>query len=142
MNETVYGLATQIIIGIQCLMISCSSVFVLQKVLNHSSIELRLAFIIFPIGASLEFLDAVKFAESNISVVILNIAILLMIRWLWTQKHMIQELNVLMVDSDNDKEHAFFIELRAIISCFALWTIKKINKEYEIRCAVCEKILP
>jgi hypothetical protein len=43
---------------------------------------------------------------------------------------------------NSPKESSIVVEIKAILSCFALWILRKINKDDLLRCAVCEQILP
>lgn len=128
------------LLAIQSILIIIASIFVLQHVLNICSTELRLAFIALPIGASLEFIDIFITKEFHTSEIILNFAILLILKWLWCQRDMIHDLEKMM-PKNSKKRYSFVSELKAIFSCFGIWLIKKSNKDEALLCEVCKRIV-
>lgn len=130
------------IIAIQSISIVLGSIFVLQGVLNKCSNMLRLAFVVFPIAASIEFVDMLYHKNIHISLVILNAATMLILYWLWNQKQMFFDLEQLLRNKNNPTSYSFTAEVKAILSCFAIWVLRKANPELEDRCVVCGQILP
>jgi hypothetical protein len=103
---------------------------------------LRLTFVIFPIGASLGFLDIMYVSSIHVSAFILNTAIMLILYWMWNQKTMIFDLEQVLRNKELNKPYSFIFDMKAILSCFAIWMLKTINPNEEERCVVCEQILP
>lgn len=132
----------EIIIAIQCFALVLGSIVILQGVLNKCSNTLRFAFIVCPIGASLGFLDMLNDGIVPMSAIILNSAVLLILYWLWNQKAMIFDLEQLMRNKESHTPYSFTTEVKAILSCFAIWVLRKVNPKLEDRCVVCEHILP
>lgn len=130
------------IIALQCIAIAIGSIIVLQGVLNKCSSLLRLTFVVFPIGASLGLLDMLYDDNVHMSAIILNSAILLLLYWLWNQKQMFLDLEQLMRNKESPLPYSFTSEVKAIVSCFAIWVLRKANPKLEHRCVVCERILP
>lgn len=128
------------IIAIQSVAIIVGSIIVLQGVLHKCSTGLRIAFVIFPIAACIQFLDIFYTNECQLSAVLLNSAILLVIFWLWNQKSMFHDLEQMMKNKGKTK-YSFITELKAIISCFAVWVLRRMKNEEEVRCTLCEKIV-
>jgi hypothetical protein len=130
------------IISLQSIAIIVGSIVVLQKVLHKCSAGLRLAFVIFPIGASLEILDVLSLKEHHISSVVLNGAIILTIMWLWMQRVLIAELEEMInKDGFNPCKYSFIKELKVIISCFAVWVLRLLNQDSASRESVSNKII-
>lgn len=114
----------------QSISVFIGSIFVLQRVLNASTVGLRLSFILFPIAASLEILDVFEVGSSHLSAIILNWAILLIMLWIWSQRTMFSKLNELMISTDNNTKYSIVTEIIAIISSIAFWVLHRIkNKE-------------
>lgn len=142
MDANVIDSIPEIIIAAQCLALVLGSIVVLQGVLNKCSNALRLAFIVCPIGASLGFLDMLDDGIVPMSAIILNSAIMLLLYWLWNQKQMFLDLEQLMRNKESQTPYSFTSEVKAILSCFAIWMLRKVNPKLEDRCVVCEQILP
>lgn len=118
------------VLVIQSISVFVGSIFVLQRVLNASTVGLRLAFILFPIAASLEILDLFEIGSSHLSSIVLNWSILLIMLWIWSQRKMFCKLNELMISTDNNTKYSIGTEIVAIISSIAFWVLHRIkNKE-------------
>ena len=118
------------VLVIQSISVFIGSIFVLQRVLNASTVGLRLAFILFPIAASLEILDLFEIGSSHLSSIVLNWSILLIMLWIWSQRKMFCKLNELMISTDNNTKYSIGTEIVAIISSIAFWVLHRIkNKE-------------
>lgn len=131
-----------LIVGLQSIIIAFGSLYVLQGVLHNCSKSLRLIFVTFPIAASLEFLDMVMGENLHISLVILNTGIILALHWLWNQKSLFFDLEQLLINAKSDSSYCFKAEVKAILNCFGIWALRKINTDIQERHIVCEKILP
>lgn len=131
-----------IIVGIQSIIITFGSLYVLQGVLHNCSKSLRLIFAIFPIAASLEFLDMMYGENLHLSLIILNMGTILILYWLWNQKGLFFDLEQLLINNEKNSAYCFKSEVKAILTCFAIWALRKINTKIEERCIVCEKIIP
>ena len=142
MDEKMIELLLTTIITIQSISIILGSMFVLQGVLNKCSSMLRLAFVVFPIAASIEFVDMLYNKNLHLSLVILNSAIMLILYWLWNQKQMFFDLEQLMRNKNHPTSYSFSAEIKAIVTCFAIWVLRKTNPKLQDRCVVCEQILP
>lgn len=129
-------------IGTQSLIIVVASIYVLQRVLNQCSKILRLAFVTFPIAASIEFVEMLYHKNVHLNLVLFNIAIMMLLYWLWNQKKMFLDLEQLMRNKELNKPYSFVAEIKAMVSCFAIWVLRSINSNLEHRCVVCEQILP
>jgi hypothetical protein len=129
------------IILIQSVTIIIGSIIVLQKVLHKCSAGLRLAFIVFPIGASLEFMDVLYLRENHLSSVVLNAAIILTIIWMWTQRVLISDLEKLLYNEDKPCNYSIKYELKVIVTSFAVWILRRVNNDQTSKCTVCHKIL-
>jgi hypothetical protein len=129
------------IILLQSITIIVGSIVVLQKVLHKCSAGLRLVFVIFPIGASLEFLDVFYLRESHLSSVVLNTAIILTIMWMWSQRALISDLEKILYGNGEPCKYSFKNELKVIITSFAVWILRKVNNDQSTKCTVCHKIL-
>jgi hypothetical protein len=128
------------ILIIQALVIAIGSVFVLQSTLSQCSAQLRLAFVIFPIGASMEIVDVLSSQQVHASQLVLNAAILMVLSWLWFQRDLINEVSK-MIPKTSTGKYSFFNELRVLASCFGIWIIKKTNKDGAVKCIACETTL-
>jgi len=129
----------EIVIAMQCFTIVFGAIAVLQGVLNRCSKLLRLAFIIFPIGASLVFLDMVTsdgvHITAHVSAMILNVAIMLILYWMWNQKDMFVDVTRMIENKHLASKYNFTIEVKAILSCFAIWILKRVNPDLEYKTA-------
>lgn len=130
------------IASLQSILIILESFYVLQGILHECSKTLRLAFIILPIGASLELLDMAYGTGADVKLIILNLGILFMLYWLWNQKNLFQDLELILKSKKNTKPYDIVGEVEAILSCFAIWILRKVHNDFESRCVVCERILP
>lgn len=140
-NHIIVSILTTII-AIQSALILVGSITVLQKALHRCSIGLRIAFVIFPIAACIEFLDIFHTQECHISAILLNTATILVIFWLWNQRAMFRQMEQMMKNHDTGIiEYSFITEIKAIISCFAVWVLRRMKNEAEVRCTLCEKIV-
>lgn len=125
-----YQLIISSVLVAQSISVFIGSIFVLQRVLNASTVGLRLAFILFPIAASLEILDVFEVGSSHLSSIVLNWSILLIMLWIWSQRTMFSKLNELMISTDNNTKYSIVTEIIAIISSIAFWVLHRIkNKE-------------
>lgn len=125
-----YQLIISSVLVAQSISVFIGSIFVLQRVLNASTVGLRLAFILFPIAASLEILDVFEVGSSHLSSIVLNWSILLIMLWIWSQRAMFSKLNELMISTDNNTKYSIGTEIVAIVSSIAYWVLHRIkNKE-------------
>lgn len=114
----------------QAISVFIGSIFVLQRVLNDSTVGLRLAFILFPIAASLEVLDVFQVNSLHLSSIMLNWSILMIMLWIWSQRTMFSKLNELMISTDNNTKYSIKTEILAITSSMAFWVLHRVkNKE-------------
>ncbi len=141
MDGQMFDSILEIILTIQSAIIIIGSVVVLQGVLNQCSNMLRLSFVIFPVGSSLGFLDMMYDNNIHLSGVILNTSIMLILYWMWSQKDMFFDLHQLMKNKESNTPYSFTSEMKAILSCFAIWVITKVNPKLEDRCVVCKQMI-
>ena len=130
-----------IILAIQTIAIVLGAITVLQGVLEKCSTLLRMAFVVFPIGALLEFLYIFTNGGIHFSTIILNSAVIMMFYWIWNQKNMFIDVNQMIKNKHSDAKYSFTIELKVILSCFAIWVLKQVNPELEYKSVVCTHIV-
>lgn len=132
----------QLITAIQSFIIIIGSIVILQKVLKYNSLKLRLAFITLPIASSMQILDLWHSNNITISYLLIDFSIIMILYWMWCQKDMIFEVeSVISTETEYVHTLTFEEEVVAIVSCFAIWVLKRLNTNIELRCAVCDKIL-
>ena len=130
-----------IILAIQTIAIVLGAITVLQGVLEKCSTLLRMAFVVFPIGALLEFLNIFTNSGIHFSAIVLNSAVIMMLYWMWNQKDMFIDVNQMIKNKHSDAKYSFTIELKVILSCFAIWVLKQVNSEVEYKSVVREHIV-
>lgn len=127
---------------VETILIIFGSIVVAQNVLDRCSTGLRMAFMVYPIAATIKLLDIMVFgAHPSFGDVLMYFGILIGINWIWNQKTLFKEFEYLLIDT-HQKSRGFFSidEVKCLVCCFAVYTIKKIGYCPNLTGSVCDKL--